>query len=335
MKNYPYGYVYEIVNTVNGKTYVGSRKLSRDKSWRHYMGSGKLVKQAIRKYGIDSFRKRFLGYAMNSEDLYNLESKWITHQKKQNLAQYNLFANGHAGGDTFSKLKTKTLEDVRRKQSEGVKESLLHNAAMQAIKDRNEAKNVLLLSEHTESIIDTYSKLKHIGKTSTALKLPVKIVTRALKESGVELNSQNKSGRTMPREQREAIRRGVTAYVNSEEGMTKISQQNYIRNAPSKFKKKFLGLLKRREAFLEQIEKRQKFLDLYLIERYRSKELESALDLKFRSIYYLFEDFGLPRYSARDKATKQELLALHRVASERLSRATISKDNRKPILPIS
>lgn len=120
----PYGYVYEILNLVNGKTYVGSRMLARDRSWRQYMGSGKLIKQAIAKYGIENFRKRFISYAPTPEDLVELEGDWIIRQQLLGLAQYNLFVSGHAGGDTFSRLKAKTLEEVRRKQSEGVKRHL-------------------------------------------------------------------------------------------------------------------------------------------------------------------------------------------------------------------
>ena len=73
----PYGYVYEIINTVNGKTYVGSRKLALDRRWRQYMGSGKLIKQAISKYGIENFRKRLIGYAPTPEELVELEGDWI------------------------------------------------------------------------------------------------------------------------------------------------------------------------------------------------------------------------------------------------------------------
>lgn len=124
----PYGYVYEIINVVNGKSYVGSRKLALDRSWRQYMGSGKLIKQAIYKYGIENFRKRFIGYAPTPEELVELESDWIIRQKSLGLAQYNLFTGGHAGGDTFSKLNAKTLEEVRKRQSEGVKRHYANGA---------------------------------------------------------------------------------------------------------------------------------------------------------------------------------------------------------------
>lgn len=47
-----YGYIYLIVNNLNGKTYIGKRKLGT-RAWNkdHYMGSGTVIKKAQRKYG--------------------------------------------------------------------------------------------------------------------------------------------------------------------------------------------------------------------------------------------------------------------------------------------
>lgn len=48
-----YGYIYKTTNLINNKIYIGQHKSDRfDES---YFGSGKLLKQAIQKYGKENF----------------------------------------------------------------------------------------------------------------------------------------------------------------------------------------------------------------------------------------------------------------------------------------
>lgn len=157
----PYGYVYEIVNKINGKTYVGSRKLSLDTHWRKYMGSGKLVRSAILKYGSENFSKRFLGYAATLDELYSLETDWILYQKSRGLAQYNLFSSGHAGGDTFSRLNAKTMEEIRKKQSEGIKRHLQTNEVWNKGRTAANDSRIKVKSDRAKSR-GTYSNI-HLG----------------------------------------------------------------------------------------------------------------------------------------------------------------------------
>ena len=44
-----YGYVYETINLVNNKKYIGKRVKSKFDI--NYKGSGKILKQAFEKYG--------------------------------------------------------------------------------------------------------------------------------------------------------------------------------------------------------------------------------------------------------------------------------------------
>lgn len=51
-------YVYQIINKINGRKYIGSsRKNIVD---LNYYGSGKLIIQAIKKYGINNFERKIL-----------------------------------------------------------------------------------------------------------------------------------------------------------------------------------------------------------------------------------------------------------------------------------
>lgn len=180
----PYGYVYRIRNKINGKTYVGQRKLALDKSWRQYMGSGKAIKAAIKKHGKENFVKEFLTYASTFSDLGQLEVEHMRLERSKGKAEYNL----HIGSPLFN------------------------NVANQ-IATYNDFK-----TQHGSKILEMYSDLNNCTRTAELLCISVKYTNRFLKESGVDLNPPN---RKLSIEVRQNISAGIKAKLKKDNKISK------------------------------------------------------------------------------------------------------------------
>ena len=88
-------YIYRIKNKVNGKTYIGQHKYKKLSD--NYMGSGKLLKLAKKKYGIENFEKEILEFDIPNVDLANdLEQMYILFERAKGKAEYNI-ADGGGG----------------------------------------------------------------------------------------------------------------------------------------------------------------------------------------------------------------------------------------------
>ena len=86
--------IYEIKNKVNGKLYIGQHSSDELGS---YWGSGKLLKYAINKYGIDNFERSIIERCSTKDELNEREKYWI--KERQSVVNgYNL-TDGGTGGD--------------------------------------------------------------------------------------------------------------------------------------------------------------------------------------------------------------------------------------------
>lgn len=88
-------HIYKIINKVNGRWYIGKHNGSDP----NYMGSGKLLRQAQHKYGLENFEKIILETVESEEQLNEREKHWIASTNAVNDSKsYNL-ASGGDGGD--------------------------------------------------------------------------------------------------------------------------------------------------------------------------------------------------------------------------------------------
>lgn len=142
-------YIYLIVNKVNGKTYVGQRKSSKEWYEDSYMGSGKLLGKAKQKYGIENFEKFLIQYCYSKEETDKAERFWIAEYRRRGKAEYNIADGGQscmAGRHHTEETKRKmseahkgqyVSEETRRKLSECRKGRHLTDEAKRKVSEAN------------------------------------------------------------------------------------------------------------------------------------------------------------------------------------------------------
>lgn len=89
--------VYKTVNLVNGKFYIGVHKTENPMD--DYLGSGKLLKRAIEKYGRENFRKEIVLLAEDACDAFRKEAELVTKEVIESDLSYNLKLGGEGGFD--------------------------------------------------------------------------------------------------------------------------------------------------------------------------------------------------------------------------------------------
>lgn len=91
-----YGFIYEWTNTVTGMKYLGSHKGYVDDG---YVGSGKKFKNAVKKYGIENFKRIILEYVTDADGLKSREQHYLTMFKCAVSPDYYNISHSSTGGD--------------------------------------------------------------------------------------------------------------------------------------------------------------------------------------------------------------------------------------------
>jgi group I intron endonuclease len=90
--------IYETINKVNGKRYIGKDKYNDP----NYLGSGAILNKAIKKYGRENFIKTILEYCESEGHMCERERYWIHITNAQTSdVYYNIGAGGN-GGDNIT-----------------------------------------------------------------------------------------------------------------------------------------------------------------------------------------------------------------------------------------
>lgn len=169
-KNKKYHFIYKTTNQLNGKYYIGMHSTSNLKDG--YIGSGKHLKRAIKKYGIENFKIEILEYCDTRELLVEREKCIVNSSLISEPLCMNLRTGG-AGGFSGDVHKAKFLassvptrfplqpswytKDNKQKVSESLKKRHAEG------RYKNIPRNGFKGKQHSE---ETIKKLKqsHTGK---------------------------------------------------------------------------------------------------------------------------------------------------------------------------
>jgi group I intron endonuclease len=170
-------YIYKITNKINQKIYIGKHASKR----KHYWGSGKRIKLAIKKYGKENFLQEIIEYCENEEQLSNREIFWINYFDARNEdIGYNILEGGE-GNSIICKgyWLNKKLSDEHKKNI-----SKYHA-------DVSGEKNPMFGKTRSESFKENLRKIKTGFKYSEETKLIESKNNMGAKNSNSKLTDEN------------------------------------------------------------------------------------------------------------------------------------------------
>jgi Straboviridae putative endonuclease SegB len=86
--------VYKISNLINQKFYIGAH--ATDDLEDHYMGSGLSLRRAIKKYGIQNFKKEIIHICSSLDEMYDREKEELNK-----VVGHKMCYNIHYGGKSW------------------------------------------------------------------------------------------------------------------------------------------------------------------------------------------------------------------------------------------
>jgi len=87
--------IYKTTNKINDKIYIGCHKTLNPND--DYIGSGTLLKRAIKKYGVSNFEKEVLFIFSSPQEMFDKEKEIVDKLFLESEITYNILEGGHGG----------------------------------------------------------------------------------------------------------------------------------------------------------------------------------------------------------------------------------------------
>lgn len=240
-----YFYIYRITNTIDLKTYVGQRSCEgipiKD---THYLGSGFLIKKAIKKYGKENFKKEILKEYSESEitreELGKLERYYIKQERERGHSEYNL-SDGGLVPSLSGDLNPAKRQEVRKKISEKL---LGRPGKPSPFKGQKQTEE--FCKKISKSLIGNQRALGHKCSEEAKELMRQRKLGKRLSEEHKQKISESQKGKSISKEQKEKISKTLQGHIGANVG--RICFNNGERNIfldkealpPEGFKRGFL-----------------------------------------------------------------------------------------------
>jgi hypothetical protein len=176
--------IYKVTNLANGKIYIGLHKT--DDVDDGYMGSGKLLKRAIVKYGRDTFSKEVMYRFDTLDAAIQKEREIVNEDFVARSDTYNICVGGGLGGKQINGL---TFEG--RTHNESTKKLI-----SRAMKGNKHGVGRKLTVDHKKRIAEHNSKLhKGVAKTEEHKQKISESISQKWKDSNYRSKERNKGKR--------------------------------------------------------------------------------------------------------------------------------------------
>lgn len=144
--------VYETTNLVNDKKYIGVHKTENPDIFDNYYGSGKLLKEAIKKYGPESFCRKTLFVFDNDDDAYLKEKELVTKEIVNSHLYYNIDVGGRGKSDR--KFRRTIIRKRRRREFSCEEKAIIRKKKQKAFRIKRENKK----KEKIRNVESKYNK---------------------------------------------------------------------------------------------------------------------------------------------------------------------------------
>jgi len=228
--------VYITNNLINNKQYIGDHTTKNIND--SYLGSGLLIKKAIKKYGKENFQKEILKICKTKKEAFDKQKKYIKEYNTLIPNGYNISPKGgHNVKGCFSDESKKKISDSLKKTyknnpelAENIRRKITGRKLSEEIKKslkgrKSHRKGLLLKEEYGDKSEEIRKKLKkpkskeHRKKLSEAKKgIPMSEETKR------KISQTTKGNKIISIETRKKLSNSLKGRIFSEETKNKMSK---------------------------------------------------------------------------------------------------------------